>query len=242
MNRHPSAEALWHSLRNPECTECELHRGCNTVCALGDGPIRCKAMIVGEAPGSGEDNTGIPFSGKAGQFLRGELLAIGLDPAEIFICNAVACRPPGNRTPSRKEIKTCVSLFLWPQIELVRPSVVLLLGNTAISAITGKKATVTKMEGSTFTLNGIHYVPCRHPSSVIRREGEQDYPYIANKFRENLHLFKKILYPQKDTFKFSTGFPDLQPGPVYVDIETNGLNPFRPNSKLWCISIAQGGK
>ncbi len=204
MNRHPSAEALWHSLRNPECTECELHRGCNTVCALGDGPIRCKAMIVGEAPGSGEDNTGIPFSGKAGQFLRGELLAI--------------------------------------QIELVRPSVVLLLGNTAISAITGKKATVTKMEGSTFTLNGIHYVPCRHPSSVIRREGEQDYPYIANKFRENLHLFKKILYPQKDTFKFSTGFPDLQPGPVYVDIETNGLNPFRPNSKLWCISIAQGGK
>jgi DNA polymerase-1 len=201
-------------------------------------------MVIGEAPGSGEDQTGIPFSGRSGLLLRRTLKEIGVDPRTVFITNTVACRPPMNRTPSRTEAKTCSSLFLIPQIDLVKPKVILLLGNTAVQFVTGRKAAVTKLEGSTITYNGITCVPCRHPSAVCRVEDidRGAYNRALAEFKLNLILFRRLLDPKSvDKIKFSKEPIELDKNIpyTYTDIETNGLDPFKPDAKIWCFGFAQ---
>lgn len=209
-------------------------------------------MIIGEAPGFREDDTGIPFSGKSGLFLRKMLKEIGLDPRSLFFTNTVACRPPGNRTPTRKESVICSSLYLRPQIALVKPKVILLLGNTALAWAKGKKAAVTKLEGSTFKLQqnsestgflgyAVTCVPSRHPSSVIRMEGEEGYDYLVQKFKENLLLFRNQLLGIKDEIQFQDSPIALRPEIpyTYTDIETNGLNPFKPDARIHTAGFAQ---
>jgi len=242
MNRHPKSNLIWDTLRNPKCEACDLHKEAKTICLLGDGPVPAKGLVLGEAPGYREDSVEIPFSGKSGLFLRKMLKEIGLDPRELYITNVAACRPPGNRPPTRKEAKTCSELYLVPQIERVAPRAALLLGNTAVSFALGKKASVTKMEGTTFNYEGIICVPSRHPSSVIRAEGEEGYAFVLQQFRENLLLFKRVLNPQKeDEFKFSSELPDkLEEGKaVYTDIETTGLSPFVEDAKIHSAGFAQ---
>jgi uracil-DNA glycosylase family 4 len=246
MRHNPqSFEQIWKVLRNPNCTNCELCQSAQTVCSLGDGPVPCDAFIIGEAPGFREDDVQIPFSGKSGLFLRRMVKEIGLDPRLIYITNAVACRPPGNRTPTRQEAKICSSLYLRPQVDKVKPKVILLLGNVAIQAITGKKATVTKMEGSTFQWEGITCVPCRHPSSVIRLEeiDEKVYNFAVQQFKENLMLFKRMLDPNPEAgieFKKEPIVLDPKIPYVYTDVESNGLNPFREEARIWCEGFTQG--
>jgi uracil-DNA glycosylase family 4 len=155
------------------------------VCLIGDGPVPCEGMIVGEAPGGDEDKNGIPFSGKSGTFLRQQLEEIGLDPKTLFITNVVKCHPPKNKRPKRAEAKTCSSLYLPKEIAAVRPKVILLLGATAISWAKGEKTAVKKSEGSTFEIDGITYVPSRHPSAVLRGNG--------GPFKENLLRFRDAL-------------------------------------------------
>lgn len=209
-------------------------------------------MIIGEAPGLVEDESAIPFSGKSGIFLRKTLKEIGLDPRSLFITNTVACRPPGNRTPTRKEAVICSSLYLRPQIDLVRPKVILLLGNTALAWAKGKKAAVTKLEGSTFKLlqteqftgfsgKTITCVPSRHPSSVLRMEGEQGYEYLVQKFKENLILFRNQLLGIKDKIEYESNPITLRSEIpyTYTDIETNGLNPFKPDARIHTAGFAQ---
>jgi uracil-DNA glycosylase family 4 len=250
LKRHPQSDAIWNTIRNAQCKSCSLHEGAQSVCLLGDGPVPCEAMIVGEAPGYREDEVQVPFSGKSGIFLRKQLKEIGLDPREIFITNVVSCRPPANRTPTRKEAKTCASLYLNKQLELVKPKATLLLGNIALAWALGKKAAITKYEGNTFTLGGqqqdlfgssITCVPSRHPSAVIRLEGEESYDYAVQAFKENLLLFKRTLHPIEDQFKFSQEPPILEESVPYVygDIESNGLNPFKPDAKIHCVGWAQ---
>lgn len=249
MKRHPDSDKVWNTIRNPQCTACSLHESAQTVCSLGDGPVPCDRMILGEGPGSREDDTEIPFSGRSGILLRRTLKEIGLDPREIYICNTVACRPPGNRTPTTKEANTCSNLYLLDQVKMVNPKVILCLGNVAVRFAKGKKEAVTKIEGSTFKYkrtsflpNSIICVPSRHPSSVLRAEDTREFPFIMNKFRENLILFKKMLNPpEKEEFEFIQKPVPLNPDLpyVYLDIETNGLNPFREGSKIHCVSMIQ---
>lgn len=256
MNQHPQSQELWKQLRNNKCRECGLHEEADTICLLGDGPVPCDAMIIGEAPGYREDELGIPFAGKSGLLLRKTLKEIGLDPRKIYITNTVACRPPANRQPKTKEAKTCGNLYLTKQIDIVKPRVILLLGNTAVAFVKGKKAAVTKLEGTTFKygvnsntlplfpFHDITCVPSRHPSSVARLEDDpKEYPFVFQKFKEQLLLFKRTLYPPKDdTMKF---YPQPELGKfekdkgIYQDIETNGLNPFREDSVIHSISLAQ---
>jgi len=251
MKRHPQSDIIWEQVRNPQCTGCSLHKEAQCVCLLGDGPVPAEGMIIGEAPGYREDDIQIPFSGKSGVFLRRMLKEIGLDPRTLYITNTVACRPPGNRTPTTKEIKTCSPLYLLKQIEMVKPKAILLLGNTALQFAVGRKASVTKLEGTTILLDncaqlipsiplGIKGVPSRHPSSVIRNEGEKEYPYIVQQFKENLLLFKRTICPVDDGFRFERKLlPFIPKKSVYCDIETNGLNPFKPDSKIHCAGFAQ---
>jgi uracil-DNA glycosylase family 4 len=248
MNHHAESDLkIWQSLRVEDCVQCPLHGEARTVCLLGDGPVPCSGMIVGEAPGYQEDETEIPFSGKSGIFLRKMLKEIGLDPRQLYITNTVACHPPGNRTPKAKEIKTCAPLYLRPQMDLVKPKVILILGNVALQWATGKKGAITKAEGSTFTLDGVTCVPCRHPSSVVRMEDEpnlrKDYLFAVQKFRENLLLFKRELNPPKDEFVYEKNLRLVKDAPknsfIYTDIETNGLNFSKPDATIHCISACR---
>jgi uracil-DNA glycosylase family 4 len=252
MNRHPQSDVIWQTIRNPQCTNCDLCQSAQTVCLLGDGPVPCEAMAIGEGPGSREDDVEIPFSGKSGIFMRRCMKEVGIDPRQVYITNVVACRPPANRTPTRQEAKICSSLYLNPQVDRVKPKVILLLGNTAISYVTGRKATVTKMEGSTFTFQRndsaleakIICVPSRHPSSVIRLEDidAKQYAYAVQIFKQNLMLFKRMLSPEPDAgikYKKEPIKLDEKIPYVYTDLESNGLDPFRPDAKIWCEGFTQ---
>jgi uracil-DNA glycosylase family 4 len=266
LNRHPQSELrVWNKLRNSECSSCELHTHAKTVCLLGDGPIPAKAMVVGEAPGFTEDEKQIPFCGESGIFLRRSLKDIGIDPKTLYFTTAVACRPEGSRPPKTKEIKTCSRLYLLDQLRLVRPKAILVLGNAALQFFKGKKAGITKAEGSTFSyppkqdseseqkflfddlqLSTMTCVPSRHPSNVLRLRDQfpLDYKASLRTFQQSLRLFKNAIDPQEDKLKFHKTFDLGRFNPkrsVYVDIETNGLSPFRPNSKIHCQGLTQGG-
>ena len=198
MKQHTQSQLLiWQPLRRADCSACILHKEAKTVCNLADGPVPCDGAVLGEAPGFNEDQHGIPFCGKTGVFLRRMLKDIGLDPRKLFFFNTVACRPPANRQPKAKEIKAC-SPFLFAQLERVKPKAVLVLGNAALRAVTGKKGAITKAEGSIVRKDGVAYVPCRHPSSVVRLENEDSYLFVLQTFKENLVIFRNILYPKKD--------------------------------------------
>lgn len=242
MPRNPQSNIIWATIRNPQCSLCDLYKEAQTVCLLGDGPVPCDGLVLGEAPGYREDEIEIPFSGRSGQLLRKELKAIELNPKELYITNVVACRPPENRTPSRVECRTCSSHYLDPQFALVKPKAVLVLGNTALAYVMGRKHSITKAEGTTLKRKGITYVFSRHPASLLHGEDQPGYPYVLQKFRENLLLFKRVLNPQVvDVFRFIKcgTLPEFDEGPVTVDIETNGLNPFLPDSKIHCMAVAQ---
>lgn len=153
------------------CTLCRLHQDAKTVCLLGKGPKRCDVMVIGEAPGKEEDEQGVPFVGKSGRMLREMLEDAGLDPEECFITNAVSCRPPENRQPTKGEIKKCKQ-WLDYQIAIVKPKFVLLLGNTPLQSITGKEG-ITRRRGRPFEQDGIIFLPAFHPAFILRDETQR---------------------------------------------------------------------
>lgn len=218
-------------LRNPNCTLCRLHSTADYVCLLGQGPRRSEVMIVGEAPGQREDDTGKPFVGRSGKLLEDVLTEYGFDREDVFITNAVSCRPRDNRTPSKGEIKACKT-WLDYQIATVKPKFVLLLGNTPLMSITGA-AGVTKMRGHPFEKDGIIYLPTFHPAFVLRDETQRD------TLERDVRLFREIvdkgMIPREDNLNhtlvrnrkdFEAMLRALR-GAVSFDIETNGLYPWQ---------------
>ncbi len=118
-----------------DCTRCALHKGRNKI-VFADGSPTARLMFVGEGPGADEDAQGLPFVGRAGQLLNNMIAAMGLKREECYIANVVKCRPPGNRTPEPEEANTC-SPFLFRQIDVVRPQVLVALGATAATYLLG---------------------------------------------------------------------------------------------------------
>lgn len=126
--------------RNEYCTACPLHRGENiTTCLWGDGPKDASIVFIGEAPGETEDRAGKPFLGDAGQLLNRLFEKAGLSRDQVYITNAVKCRPPGNRTPTQEEVKAC-STYLMEEIGEIQPKVIVTLGGSALKALSGKSA------------------------------------------------------------------------------------------------------
>jgi uracil-DNA glycosylase family 4 len=151
---------------NPGCTLCSLHQTAQSVCLMGQGPKKCEVMIVGEAPGFREDDIGKPFQGKSGQLLEKIMNECGVKREDVYISNAVKCRPPENRTPSAKEVKTCKP-YLMGEIERVKPKFVILLGAVALKSVLGK-AKITQVHGTTIVKDGITYMPTFHPAAALR--------------------------------------------------------------------------
>lgn len=155
------------------CTKCPLAEGRTTV-VFGEGDAHAALMVVGEGPGREEDLQGRPFVGRSGQLLDRLLLEeAGLRREQVYIANVVKCRPPGNRDPLPDEIAACRP-FLDEQVALIRPLVLLTLGNFATKVLLGTTEGITRLRGRTFPFGpeGTVLVPTFHPAAALRGGGE----------------------------------------------------------------------
>ena len=152
-----------------QCQRCELG-STRTHAVVGRGNPHADIMIVGEGPGQNEDETGVPFVGKAGQLLEKILESVKLSSQEdVYICNVVKCRPPNNRTPTIDEMDACKP-YLMEQIRLVDPKIILLTGATAVKGVTGDKRGITKIRGQWLEWSDRLCMPIFHPAYLLRNQ------------------------------------------------------------------------
>src|SRR5271155_4948895 len=146
-----------------DCQRCKLApRRTNLVYGVGNPDA--DLMFVGEAPGADEDARGEPFVGRAGQLLTDIIeRGMGMPRSEVYICNVIKCRPPGNRNPEPDEVSSCEP-FLWRQLELVKPRVIVGLGTFAVQALLKVKTPISRMRGIWHDLRGIKMMPTFHPA------------------------------------------------------------------------------
>ena len=149
-----------------ECTRCRLHEGRNRI-VFGEGSPAARVVFVGEGPGAEEDRTGRPFVGRAGELLTRIIESVGWQREEVYICNIVKCRPPGNRDPQPDEVSTCRP-FLDRQILAIQPRVIVTLGKPAASTLLGRNVAITKERGIWKEWNGIPLMPTFHPAYLLR--------------------------------------------------------------------------
>lgn len=209
----------------------------------GAGPLDARLVIVGEAPGWNEDREGVPFVGKAGQLLDRYLADAGIDRREVFVTNVNRCRPPENRTPTRTEQKACRP-YLDAELDLVKPEVVLLLGNSALTGVLGKSG-ILKHRGAAIERDGRAYLPTVHPAAVLRD------PSYEQHLRADIEAAKRLLdgtnKPPVTTVhivRTSEQLRDLLDllkaveTPIAFDVETDRLEWWQPAGRLDTVAFA----
>jgi len=154
-----------------QCQRCALG-ATRTNAVIGRGNPKSDILIVGEGPGQNEDETGIAFVGKAGQLLDKILASVNLTENDVFICNVVKCRPPGNRDPEKSEIEACKG-YLLEQIRLVDPKIILLTGKYAMLTLLGIKQGITKVRGQWVEQGDRFYMPVFHPAYLLRNQSRE---------------------------------------------------------------------
>lgn len=169
------------------CTACRLSETRNNV-VFGTGDPEARLMLVGEAPGKNEDLQGEPFVGAAGQLLDELLADIGVERRETYIANVLKCRPPGNRDPKEDEIDSCKG-YLREQIRMIRPDVVMTLGNFATKLLLPTELGITRIRGQRFEWwLGATLIPTFHPAAALRGR-----PQVKQQMREDFALVASIL-------------------------------------------------
>ncbi len=148
------------------CTKCPLHTG-RTRAVPGAGPVPAEILFIGEGPGFHEDKQGLPFVGNAGKYLEELLAVIGMNRNQVFITNVVKCRPPGNRDPMPLEVDTCTSNYLFKQIDLIDPKIIVTLGRYSMGLFF-PNAKITAIHGQPKRERGRIYLPLFHPAAVLR--------------------------------------------------------------------------
>jgi len=149
-----------------ECRRCGLHGNRHHI-VFGDGSPRARLVFVGEGPGGDEDRQGKPFVGAAGQLLTRIIEAMGLTRDEVYICNVVKCRPPGNRNPQPEEISACAP-FLARQLQAIGPEYICALGKFAAQFLLETEAPISTLRGRFFDYHGIRVMPTYHPAYLLR--------------------------------------------------------------------------
>ena len=155
-----------------DCTRCRLHKGRHSI-VFGSGNPLAKVVFVGEGPGADEDAQGLPFVGRAGQLLTRMIEktcakeGLPVRRNDVYICNVVKCRPPGNRAPEKDEMEIC-GRFLERQLQAIAPKAVCVLGGTAAKALLGATAGITKLRGNWQRWGDIPVMPTFHPSYLLR--------------------------------------------------------------------------
>jgi uracil-DNA glycosylase len=150
------------------CVACAELAATRTNVVVGTTPSTGAAvLLVGEAPGATEDETGLPFVGRAGALLDQLLTEVGLRRANVAVANVLKCRPPGNRAPAKVEVANC-RRFLAAQIAIVEPRVICALGGTAAQWFFGTGAKIGELRGRVHDVEGRQVVSTYHPSAAIR--------------------------------------------------------------------------
>ncbi|HJZ11529.1 MAG TPA: uracil-DNA glycosylase [Acidobacteriota bacterium] len=167
------------------CTRCKLHKGRKTI-VFGEGNPAAQLMLVGEAPGADEDIQGRPFVGRAGQLLMQMIKAIQFERNQVYIANVLKCRPPENRPPEPDEVKTC-SPFLWQQISIIQPKVILALGAFAAQTLIGSKSSISFLRNRVYEMPFGKVIATYHPSFLLRS------PQKKPEAWEDLKLVRKTL-------------------------------------------------
>jgi uracil-DNA glycosylase len=187
------------------CTKCPLSETRQSV-VFGAGHADADLMFVGEAPGAEEDRQGLPFVGRAGGLLTELLKEIGMEREQVFICNLIKCRPPGNRDPEPLEIESCHP-YLERQVELIEPRVICTLGNFATKLLTGNKQGITKVRGTPQVRmiggRAVHLLPLFHPAAALRT------PSLVETLREDFAAIPSLLARPR---------PDLAPPPPLIEV------------------------
>ena len=171
-----------------QCTKCILSKTRTNV-VFGEGSQNAKIMCIGEGPGYYEDQQGRPFVGKSGQLLDKILNVCGFTRKEhVFIGNIVKCRPPNNRDPLPEERESCLP-YLYKQIEMIEPKIIILLGATALKGLIDPNAKITKVRGEWLNWNDRLVMPTFHPSALLRNEklkrsAWEDFKKVVAKYRE----------------------------------------------------------
>jgi len=174
-----------------KCNLCaELAKTRNKV-VFGDGNLQAELVFVGEAPGADEDEQGLPFVGRAGQLLTKIIEAMGKTRDQVFICNVLKCRPPNNRPPAPGEVAHCRP-FLKRQLELIKPKVIVALGNHAVKALLQTEQGISQVRGTFQTYEGIPVMCTYHPAYLLRSPGEK------RKVWEDMKKVMKLLEGAKE--------------------------------------------
>jgi DNA polymerase len=169
-----------------DCTRCKLSRLGRSQVVFGVGNPTADLMFIGEAPGADEDAQGVPFVGRAGQLLTRIIEAIGLTRDEVYIANVIKCRPPQNRNPEPDEIETCEP-FLFQQIDLIRPRVIVALGTFAARTLLRTLDPISRLRGRTYDYRGAKLIPTFHPAYLLRN------PSSKREVWEDMKMAKKLL-------------------------------------------------
>ena len=169
-----------------DCTRCKLHAQGRTQIVFGVGNPDADLMFVGEAPGADEDAQGIPFIGRAGQLLTKIIEAIEMKREDVYIANVIKCRPPGNRNPEPDEVETC-ELFLFQQIDLIKPRVIVALGKFGAQTLLRTLDPISRLRGRVFDYRGAKLVPTFHPAYLLRN------PSAKREVWEDMKLVKRLL-------------------------------------------------
>ena len=170
------------------CERCSLSGKRKNV-VFGDGNPSARIVFVGEAPGADEDEQGLPFVGRAGQLLT-DIIVKGMKLArkDVYICNILKCRPPGNRNPLPEEIGKCEP-FLKKQLQLIRPGVICALGKFAAQTLLKTETPITALRGRFYDYEGIKLMPTYHPAYLLRN------PHAKKQVWEDVQMIMKEIDP-----------------------------------------------
>ncbi len=169
------------------CERCPLANTRRHV-VFGEGDPKAAVVFVGEAPGEEEDKQGIPFVGRAGKLLDQLIERIGIRRSDVFICNVLKCRPPGNRDPEPQEVACCKE-YLLSQLDIIRPRIICTLGRHAYNTLLEVDAPITRIRGKMTAFRGIPLLPTYHPSYLLRSQNR------IKEAWEDMETLKKILKP-----------------------------------------------
>jgi uracil-DNA glycosylase len=171
------------------CERCPLS-ATRTQVVFGNGNADADLMFVGEAPGAEEDRQGLPFVGRAGQLLDQLLAGVEMSRKDVWVCNILKCRPPGNRDPQPVEIEACHP-YLMRQVELIEPRVIATLGNFATKLLTGSRIGITRVRGTpqVHEIAGrtVFLMPLLHPAAALRT------PSLVETLREDFRALAGLL-------------------------------------------------
>jgi len=230
-------------VRNPECKLCDLHKTAEYICLIGTGPSQPDILGVGEAPGQREDDSGRAFVGKAGQRLNLILQHVGLSrERDIFICNAVKCRPPENRKPTVREVKAC-RCYLEKEIELLKPKMIVCFGRVAADSVVGQGLSVEDQRRRIFKWGGTPVVVTYHPSIIMHR-GSKFGVVIAEDIEWGIKRIIEGEPEEEDPFFYTTDdvlLKDYLRTSTFwsLDVETNNTLEFMdPSMRLVSAAVS----